>query len=86
MSLVAPISGTELRLLRQRRKLSQAKLALLLEVPQAHLSQWELEKIPVSDGIVDRVHSLLGSLVDGAKVSLQLDATVDAKTSPRKTK
>ena len=65
MSLVAPISGAELRLLRQRRKLSQAKLALLLQVPQAHLSQWELEKLPVSDGVFDRVHSLLGSLDDG---------------------
>ncbi len=65
MSLLTPLSGTELRLLRQRRKISQAKLALLLEVPQAHLSQWELDKIPVSDGIVGRVHSLLGSLADG---------------------
>ena len=64
MSLLAQLSGTELRLLRQRRKLSQAKLALLLDVPQAHLSQWELEKIPVSDGIADRVHSLLGNLAD----------------------
>lgn len=65
MSLVAPISGAELRLLRQRRKLSQAKLAVLLQVPQARLSQWELDKLPVADGIVDRVHSLLGSLDDG---------------------
>jgi DNA (cytosine-5)-methyltransferase 1 len=65
MNSVAQFSGTELRLLRQRRNLSQAKLALLLDVPQAHLSQWELEKIPVSLGIEGRVHSLLGNLDDG---------------------
>jgi DNA (cytosine-5)-methyltransferase 1 len=64
MNSVAQFSGTELRLLRQRRNLSQAKLALLLDVPQAHLSQWELEKIPVSHGIEGRVHSLLGNLDD----------------------
>ena len=64
MSEVAEISGAEIRLLRQRRHLSQAKLAVLLDVPQAHLSQWELEKNPVSNGIVNRVHSLLGSLDD----------------------
>lgn len=64
MNSVAQFSGTELRLLRQRRNLSQAKLALLLDVPQAHLSQWELEKIPVSNGIEVRVHSLLGNLDD----------------------
>jgi hypothetical protein len=34
MDSVAQFSGTELRLLRQRRKLSQTKLALLLDVPQ----------------------------------------------------
>lgn len=65
MNSVAQFSGTELRLLRQQRNLSQAKLALLLDVPQAHLSQWELEKIPVSNGIEDRLYSLLGNLDDG---------------------
>ncbi len=65
MRLVTTNSGSDLRRLRQRRKLSQAKLALLLEVPQAHLSQWELGKIPVLDGIVDRVRRLLASLDDG---------------------
>lgn len=65
MSLFAPLSGTELRSLRERRRLSQAKLAVLLDVPQARLSQWELGKIPVSDGIVRRVHALLGELDDG---------------------
>ena len=71
MSLLTQLSGEELRLLRQRRKLSQAKLALLLDVPQAHLSQWELEKIPVTDGIVERVHSLLGSLDEGEVARLR---------------
>lgn len=58
------ISGAELRLLRQRKKLSQAKLSLLLGVPQMRLSQWELEKIPIEDGVEEKVHSLLGNIAD----------------------
>ena len=71
MTSTSNLTGTELRLLRQRRNLSQAKLALLLDVPQAHLSQWELEKIPVTNGIAGKVHSLLGNLDDGEVARLR---------------
>ena len=64
MSSNVELAGNGIRLLRQRRRVSQAKLARLLDVPQAQLSQWELEKLPIPNTVAGRIHAVLGSLHD----------------------
>jgi DNA (cytosine-5)-methyltransferase 1 len=64
MEMLSHLKGPEIRLLRHRKKLSQAKLAGLLKVPQAHLSQWELGKSPLPLSLAERISELLDA-VDG---------------------
>ena len=54
--------GRWIRQQRKRRGLSQAKLAKLLDLPQARLSEWELGKAAASSESLDRIRAALADL------------------------
>ena len=64
-------NGCDIRALRLSKRLSQAKLALLLDVPQFQLSQWELGKTPIPANIAERICSVIGKLEEGHVVRLR---------------
>ncbi|HEX3798612.1 MAG TPA: DNA (cytosine-5-)-methyltransferase [Verrucomicrobiae bacterium] len=57
----ATLHGVELRIIRQRLGLSQAKLAEITGVPQADLSAFELGKLLLDNPEIDRVNNVLAN-------------------------